>query len=151
MLHWFCVSGVAQDAKRIAQERAAEMAGFGGGGEVMFFDDGKLLDPGLFLPIPFRCIIFMQDPLTSISHSSPHISLPDRGMVTHCYAFSVNQGEALGEPKKLRNQFNYSERASQTFNHPPRERHTTTEPPPSIGFNGQVMHRLHIQPTFAVS
>ena len=25
-----------------------------------------------------------------------------------------------GEPKKLRNQFNYSERASQTFNHPPR-------------------------------
>jgi dynein intermediate chain 1 len=39
-------------------------------------------------------------------------------------------------PKKLRNQFNYSERASQTFNHPPRDRHTVTEPPPSIVFNG---------------
>ena len=69
-----------QEAKRVAQERAQEMAGLSGGGE----------------------------------------------------------GGEIGEPKKLRNQFNYSERASQTFNHPPRERHTMTEPPPSIGFNGQV-------------
>jgi dynein intermediate chain 1 len=47
-------------------------------------------------------------------------------------------GEGAGETKKLRNQFNYSERASQTFNHPLRERPTITEPPPSVGFNGQV-------------
>lgn len=72
--------GLRQEAKRVAIERAQEMAGLQGGGDV--------------------------------------------------------EG---GEPKKLRNQFNYSERASQTFNHPPRERHTVTEPPPSIAFNGQVM------------
>jgi len=70
------------DAKRIAAERAQEMAGLGGGGG--------------------------------------------------------GGGEGNGEPKKLRNQFNYSERASQTFNNPPRERSTITEPPPSIAFNGQV-------------
>ena len=71
-----------QDAKRVAAERAQEMAGLGSGG-----DGAEMVG---------------------------------------------------GEPKKLRNQFNYSERASQTFNHPPRERETVTEPPPSIAFNGQV-------------
>ena len=71
-----------QDAKRVAAERAQEMAGLGTGG-----DGAEMVG---------------------------------------------------GEPKKLRNQFNYSERASQTFNHPPRERETVTEPPPSIAFNGQV-------------
>ena len=75
-----------QEAKRVAQERAQEMAGLSGGGE----------------------------------------------------------GGEVGEPKKLRNQFNYSERASQTFNHPPRVRETMTEPPPSIGFNGQVCESVNV-------
>lgn len=35
----------------------------------------------------------------------------------------------------LRNQFNYSERASQTFNNPYRERGTATEPPPRTNFS----------------
>lgn len=35
----------------------------------------------------------------------------------------------------LRNQFNYSERASQTFNNPYRERGTVTEPPPRTNFS----------------
>ncbi|EKX42942.1 hypothetical protein GUITHDRAFT_95510 [Guillardia theta CCMP2712] len=43
-----------------------------------------------------------------------------------------------GESKKLRNQFNYSERACQTFNQPLRERATITEPPPSLTINCQV-------------
>uniref|UniRef100_H2YH09 Dynein axonemal intermediate chain 1 n=1 Tax=Ciona savignyi TaxID=51511 RepID=H2YH09_CIOSA len=40
-------------------------------------------------------------------------------------------------PKKesLRNQFNFSERASQTFNNPYRERGTATEPPPRANFS----------------
>jgi len=49
------------------------------------------------------------------------------------------EGGAAGvSDKKLRNQFNYSERASQTFNNPLRERPTVTEPPPSVGFNSMV-------------
>jgi dynein intermediate chain 1 len=39
------------------------------------------------------------------------------------------------DSKQLRNQFNFSERASQTFNQPLRERGTVTEPPPSISFS----------------
>lgn len=35
----------------------------------------------------------------------------------------------------LRNQFNFSERASQTFNNPYRERGTSTEPPPRTNFS----------------
>ncbi|XP_064618477.1 dynein intermediate chain 2, ciliary-like isoform X3 [Lineus longissimus] len=41
-----------------------------------------------------------------------------------------------GGDKKLTNQFNYSERASQTYNNPYRERGTATEPPPRITFAG---------------
>ena len=37
--------------------------------------------------------------------------------------------------KKLTNQFNYSERASQTYNNPYRERSTATEPPPRLTFS----------------
>lgn len=40
--------------------------------------------------------------------------------------------------KKLTNQFNYSERASQTYNNPYRERGTATEPPPRATFSGNV-------------
>ncbi|XP_021357604.1 dynein intermediate chain 2, ciliary-like [Mizuhopecten yessoensis] len=40
--------------------------------------------------------------------------------------------------KKLTNQFNYSERASQTYNNPYRERGTATEPPPRATFSGSV-------------
>eukprot|EP00735_Rhodelphis_limneticus_P000953 TRINITY_DN11489_c0_g1::TRINITY_DN11489_c0_g1_i1::g.10810::m.10810 TRINITY_DN11489_c0_g1::TRINITY_DN11489_c0_g1_i1::g.10810 ORF type:complete len:676 (-),score=212.66,sp/Q16959/DYI2_HELCR/53.04/0.0,WD40/PF00400.27/2.9e+02,WD40/PF00400.27/0.0002,WD40/PF00400.27/18,WD40/PF00400.27/3.8e-06,WD40/PF00400.27/0.073,WD40/PF00400.27/8.6e+02,TT_ORF2/PF02957.10/0.25,TT_ORF2/PF02957.10/4.8e+02,TT_ORF2/PF02957.10/2.8e+02 TRINITY_DN11489_c0_g1_i1:228-2057(-) len=45
---------------------------------------------------------------------------------------------AGAEPKALRNQFNFSERAAQTFNHILRERSTETEPPPSIDFGSTV-------------
>ncbi|XP_028411720.1 dynein intermediate chain 2, ciliary-like [Dendronephthya gigantea] len=37
--------------------------------------------------------------------------------------------------KKLTNQFNYCERASQTYNNPYRERETQTEPPPRANFS----------------
>lgn len=37
--------------------------------------------------------------------------------------------------KKVTNQFNYSERASQTYNNPSRERTTMTEPPPRSNFS----------------
>lgn len=40
-----------------------------------------------------------------------------------------------GAGKKLTNQFNYSERASQTYNNPYRERGTATEPPPRATFS----------------
>ncbi|XP_050402811.1 dynein intermediate chain 2, ciliary isoform X2 [Patella vulgata] len=42
------------------------------------------------------------------------------------------------DKRKLTNQFNYSERASQTYNNPYRERGTATEPPPRATFAGNV-------------
>ncbi|TPX72189.1 hypothetical protein SpCBS45565_g00420 [Spizellomyces sp. 'palustris'] len=51
-------------------------------------------------------------------------------------------GEKAEEEKKskgpLRNQFNFSERASQTINNPYRERSTNTEPPPQRTFSDTV-------------
>lgn len=41
-----------------------------------------------------------------------------------------------GPKKKLRNQFNFSERASQTFNHATKERGLMTVPPPRSTFSG---------------
>jgi dynein intermediate chain 1 len=40
-----------------------------------------------------------------------------------------------GKEKKLTNQFNFSERASQSYNNPTRERETMTEPPPRATFS----------------
>lgn len=37
-----------------------------------------------------------------------------------------------------KNQFNYSERAAQTFNNPMRERGVVTEPPPMLSFRNTV-------------
>lgn len=48
------------------------------------------------------------------------------------------EGDTSGGSKKLTNQFNYSERASQTYNNPYRERGTATEPPPRATFSGSV-------------
>lgn len=42
--------------------------------------------------------------------------------------------KAGGKEKQLKNQFNYSDRASQTYNNPMRDRTTMTEPPPRINF-----------------
>jgi dynein intermediate chain 1 len=53
-------------------------------------------------------------------------------------------GVALGEDdkgeddEKAKNQFNFSDRACQTFNNPMRERTTETEPPPSVIFSANV-------------
>ncbi|CAC5389265.1 DNAI1 [Mytilus coruscus] len=47
------------------------------------------------------------------------------------------EGESTGS-QKLTNQFNFSERASQTYNNPYRERGTATEPPPRATFAGNV-------------
>ena len=52
-------------------------------------------------------------------------------------AESGEGGAADGGPK-IQNQFNYSERAAQTLNHPPRDRETMTDPPPRLNFNGSV-------------
>jgi dynein intermediate chain 1 len=43
------------------------------------------------------------------------------------------KSKGAGE-KQLKNQFNFSDRASQTYNNPMRERSTMTEPPPRINF-----------------
>merc|ERR1719495_192823 len=45
---------------------------------------------------------------------------------------------AKGKEKKLTNQFNYSDRASQTYNNPFRDRGTVTEPPPRASFSSNV-------------
>jgi dynein intermediate chain 1 len=44
-------------------------------------------------------------------------------------------GSGSGKEKKLTNQFNFSERASQSYNNPSRENGTMTEPPPRINFS----------------
>lgn len=50
-----------------------------------------------------------------------------------------NEAEEVDVKKvPLRNQFNYSERASQTVNNPNRERSTNTEPPPQRSFSDTV-------------
>ena len=40
------------------------------------------------------------------------------------------------DSRQLRNQFNFSERAAQTFNYPMVDRGTTTEPPPTASMTG---------------
>ncbi|GMH42343.1 hypothetical protein BSKO_10262 [Bryopsis sp. KO-2023] len=44
--------------------------------------------------------------------------------------------EPPDDSRQLRNQFNFSERAAQTFNNPIRERSTFTEPPPTAAMSG---------------
>ena len=45
-------------------------------------------------------------------------------------------GEALGDSKQLRNQFNFSDRACQTSNPAPKDRNCYTEPPQTVTRNG---------------
>ncbi len=45
--------------------------------------------------------------------------------------------EAPDDSRQLRNQFNFSERAAQTFNYPLRDRETMTEPPPTATVSGR--------------
>lgn len=44
--------------------------------------------------------------------------------------------EAPDDSRQLRNQFNFNERAAQTFNYPMRDRETFTEPPPTASMSG---------------
>lgn len=44
------------------------------------------------------------------------------------------------DDRALKNQFNFSERASQTFNNPLRDREVSTEPPPTTEFAANVTH-----------
>lgn len=59
-------------------------------------------------------------------------------------ALKVQAIEAGEEPEQDagnesgKNQFNYSERAAQTFNNPMRERGVVTEPPPMLSFKNTV-------------
>lgn len=57
----------------------------------------------------------------------------------------INQAIEAGEEPEQdtgnengKNQFNYSERAAQTFNNPMRERGVVTEPPPMLSFKNTV-------------
>ncbi|KAI9189203.1 hypothetical protein H9P43_000631 [Blastocladiella emersonii ATCC 22665] len=50
----------------------------------------------------------------------------------------VLKEEVKSNKPPARNQFNYSERATQTVNNPPRSRSTNTEPPPHRTFSGAV-------------
>ena len=47
------------------------------------------------------------------------------------------EGASEDDARGLRNQFNFSERASQTLNNGLRERGTMTEPPPSVEYSAQ--------------
>lgn len=54
---------------------------------------------------------------------------------------ALEAGEELdpdAAPESTKNQFNYSERAAQTFNNPMRERGVVTEPPPMLSFKNTV-------------
>eukprot|EP01062_Namystynia_karyoxenos_P082303 TRINITY_DN924_c0_g2_i2.p1 TRINITY_DN924_c0_g2~~TRINITY_DN924_c0_g2_i2.p1 ORF type:complete len:657 (+),score=272.15 TRINITY_DN924_c0_g2_i2:85-2055(+) len=46
-----------------------------------------------------------------------------------------SQDDASKKTKILKNRFNFTDRASQTFNNPMRDRHVMTEPPPIITFS----------------
>lgn len=53
----------------------------------------------------------------------------------------MEAGEELDQDagnESTKNQFNYSERAAQTFNNPMRERGVVTEPPPMLSFKNTV-------------
>ncbi|CAN0022056.1 unnamed protein product, partial [Discosporangium mesarthrocarpum] len=54
---------------------------------------------------------------------------------------AIEAGEEPGEDmgtESGKNQFNYSERAAQTFNNPLKERGVATEPPPMLSFRSTV-------------
>lgn len=79
------------------------------------------------------------------------VALPGRYALLHCAV--NNQGafmcvmlvlQAAGldvelpdDSRQLRNQFNFSERAAQTFSYPMRDRATFTEPAPTATISGQ--------------
>jgi len=62
-------------------------------------------------------------------------------------AETVESVEATLAGKPLRNQFNFSERATQTFNNPRRDRKVATEPPPMATFSA-VVNRWEIYDTY---
>ncbi|KAI9222924.1 WD40-repeat-containing domain protein [Blastocladiella britannica] len=67
----------------------------------------------------------------------------DSGTSTTTTDMAVGADVMLRDEKRsakppARNQFNYSERATQTVNNPPRSRSTNTEPPPHRTFSGAV-------------
>lgn len=53
-------------------------------------------------------------------------------------AAEAGEGDDIEEEEGGKNQFNYSERAAQTFNNPLRERGVATEPPPVVQFKSTV-------------
>jgi PKD repeat protein len=55
-------------------------------------------------------------------------------------AEAEREAAALLGGRVLRNQFNFSERATQTFNNPMRDRKVATEPPPRSNFSANVTH-----------
>lgn len=65
----------------------------------------------------------------------------DEGTATEAEAeeeVEAPKAVGAGPPKKLRNQFNFSERASQTFNYTTKERGVSTVPPPRSTFSALV-------------
>lgn len=71
------------------------------------------------------------------SKVEPESKLPRIPSALHPSAFAACPTIVLRDDRvqTLRNQFNFSERASQTFNNPLRDRATATEPPPSVTFS----------------
>lgn len=77
---------------------------------------------------------------------SPHLLEKKSSAIAHARASSMEETDdadtfasavaAAGRP--LRNQFNLSERATQTFNNPMRDRKVVTEPPPTQSFSANV-------------
>lgn len=51
-------------------------------------------------------------------------------------ATAATDAEQRQPSKRLRNQFNFNERAVQTVSHPPRDRGTSSEPPPTATASG---------------
>ena len=63
--------------------------------------------------------------------------LERNGTSTQDSATGIEEAAVAGGAK-IMNQFNYSERAAQTLNQPPRDRETMTDPPPRLNFSGSV-------------
>jgi dynein intermediate chain 1 len=51
---------------------------------------------------------------------------------------STSTGTSTGADSALKNQFNFSDRSSQTFNNPMRDREVSTEPPPTASFGANI-------------
>lgn len=103
------------------------------------------IDPpgqGDFLAVHFcmdGCALFKESPEAKMQEAAENKRREDMEQVikdAQREAEEANEGEfEQSSPQNQKNQFNYSERAAQTFNNPVRERGVETQPPPVVNFS----------------